>query len=78
MFFFFLLILFSCFSQNFSQALESNYNHSTIKIVPDQILLSDDNYFYFGILVAPVSSSMILPSLNFQQHIKASLFPSSA
>ena len=49
MFFFYLLILFSCFSQNFSQALESNYNHSTIKIVPDQILLSDDNYFYFGI-----------------------------
>ena len=41
--------MFLCFSQNFSQALESNYNHSTIKIVPDQILLSDDNYFYFGI-----------------------------
>ena len=38
MFFFYLLILFSCFSQNFSQALESNYNHSTIKIVPDQII----------------------------------------
>ena len=31
---------------------------------------------YFGIFVAPVSTSMILPSLNFQQHIKASVFPS--
>ena len=49
MFVIFFLILFLCFSQNFSQAFESNYNHSTIKIVPEQILLSNDNYFYFGI-----------------------------
>ena len=49
MFIIFFLIWFFCFSQNFSQALENNYNHSTIKIVPEKILFNDDNYFYFGI-----------------------------
>ena len=48
MFISFFLICFFCFSLNFSQAIENNYNHSTINIVPEKILFNDDNYFYFG------------------------------